>query len=167
MKQKSRTYLMWGLYALLFLLFMMVQTTLFGRVRFFGTKLNLLPAVVVCVAMWSGHEAGGLFGLLAAWVWYASGGEDGIMAMISFTVMGILAGYLCSAVFPRRFVPAMGLCLCALLGHELTRFGLKFYLNGADFSLLRWSLTTVVITLPVCPVIYLLAKAVGKAGGRT
>ena len=157
---------MWLLFAALFLLVMLVQTTVFGRVRFFGVKLNLLPAMVVCITMWMGHEAGGLFGLLAACFWYASGGEDGIMAMVSFTVMGILAGYLCSAVFPRRFVPAMGLCICALLGHELARFGLKFYLGSAELSLVRWSFLTVGLTIPACPVIYLLGKVIGKAGGR-
>ena len=66
MDKQYRKVLMWVLYGLLFLLVMLVQTTVLGRTRFWGVKLNLIPVTIVCIAMGTGHEAGGLFGLIAA-----------------------------------------------------------------------------------------------------
>ena len=167
MNQKYRNYIMWALYALLFLLVMLVQTTVFGRVRFYGVKLNLMPVVMVCIAMGVGHEAGGLFGLVAAVVWFAAGADDGVLAMVSFTLMGILAGYLCDAVFSRRFLPAFFLTLGALVFHEGAVFLLKYYLEGAAGELIRWVPVSAGLSVLACPVIYPAAKAIRKVGGRS
>ena len=164
MNQKYRNILMWVLYALLFLLVMLVQNTVFGRVRFCGVKLNLLPVAVVCIALRTGHEAGGFFGLLAALVWYASGADDGSMSIVTFTVTGILSGWLCDNLFSRRFLPALLLSLGALLFHEGALFAVKFYLGSAPAELIRWVPITAGLSLLSCPVIYLLAKLFGKAG---
>ena len=40
--------LMWTLYGVLFLLIAVLQTVVFGRARFFGVKLTLIP---VCLAL--------------------------------------------------------------------------------------------------------------------
>ncbi len=166
MNQTYRKLWMWGLYALLFLAVMLMQTTVFGRVRFFGVKLNLMPVAVACIAMQAGHEAGGIFGLAAALFWYAAGAEDGTMAMLLFTAIGILAGYLCDNFFAKRLLTALGLCLGALVLHEGCLFLLRFYLGAADWPLLAWVPKTAGLSLLGCPPIYLLAKAIGKAGGN-
>lgn len=166
MNQKYHNFLMWVLYALLFLLVMLVQTTALGRTRFWGVKLNLIPVTIVCVAMGVGHEAGGIFGLAAAFCWYASGAEDGSAAMITFTVTGILAGYLCDSYFQPHFLSALALSLAALLFHECALFCLRFYLGTAEISLLRWVFRTAGLSLLSCPVLYPLAKFIRKAGGK-
>ena len=166
MNQKYRKIIMWALYAALFVLVVLAQTTLFGRVRFFGVKLNLLPIAMVCIAMRTGHEAGGFFGLLAGLLWYALGADDGTMAIISFTVIGILAGWLCDNVFSIRFVPALLLSLGALLLHEGGLYLVKYYLGSATAELGRWVPITAGLSLVTTPVIYLLAKIAGKAGGN-
>ena len=165
MNQKYHHFLMWVLYSLLFLLVMLVQTTALGRTRFFGVKLNLLPVTIVCITMGVGHEAGGLFGLIAAIFWYTSGAEDGSAAMITFTVTGILAGYLCDCYLQPRFLSALALSLGALLFHEGALFCLRFYLGSAGISLLRWVFLTSGLSLLFCPVLYPLAKSIRKAGG--
>lgn len=165
MNQKYRDLLMWALYGLLFLLAMLLQTTVFGRVRLLGVKLSLLPVAIVCICLRTGHEAGGLFGLITALCWCALGADDGQLAIVTFTVIGILSGWLCENVFARRLLPALLLSLGALLLHEGAVFLVKFYLGSATAELARWVPLTAVLSLPACPVIYLLAKAAGKAGG--
>ena len=166
MNQKYRNLIMWALYAALILAAMLLQTTVFGRVRFFGVKLSLLPVAIVCITMRTGHEAGGLFGLIAGLVWYALGTDDGTMAIITFTVSGILSGWLCDNLFARRFLPALLLSLGALLLHEGGLYLVKFYLGSATATLAKWVPITAGLSLLTCPVIYLLAKAAGKAGGN-
>lgn len=165
MNQSYRNYIKWALYAALFLLTVLVQTTVFGRVRFFGVKLSLLPVAMVCIAMQAGHETGGLFGLLAALGWYALGADDGTLSIVTFTVIGVLAGWLCDNVFPRRFLPALLLSLGALLLHEGALYLIKFYLGSATAELAIWVPITVGLSLAACPVIYLPAKLIGKVGG--
>ena len=50
--------LMWTLYGVLFLLIAVLQTVVFGRARFFGVKLTLIPVCIACVSMLAGAEAG-------------------------------------------------------------------------------------------------------------
>ena len=167
MNQKYRNFIMWGLYALLFLLVLLVQTTVFGRVRFFGVKVSLLPVVLVCVAMHTGHESGGLFALIAAWFCYLAGGDNGSLSMISFTLCGILAGWLCHVFFPLRIWSAAILSFCALLLHETAVYLLHSYLGAAGGRLLLWVPLTVLVSLPSIPVLYLLCKLIRKAGAAS
>ena len=53
--------LMWTLYGVLFLLIAVLQTVVFGRARFFGVKLTLIPVCLACVAMLAGAEAEALY----------------------------------------------------------------------------------------------------------
>ena len=166
MNQRTKTALMWGLYAVLFLAVLLMQTLVFGRSRFFGVKLNLIPVVIVCIALWVGHEAGGVFGLAAGFVWFLTGADYGPLSILTLTVCGILAGWLCVNLFPRRFGSALILCIGGLVFHEGFQFLLKYYLAQADGSMLVWIPITTGLSVLSCPVIYLLAKAIGKAGGR-
>lgn len=165
MNQHYRNKLMWVLYGLLFLAVMLVQTIVFGRLRFFGVKLSLIPVAIVCISLWTGHEAGGLFSLIASFIWYASGAVDGPLSIVTLTVSGILAGYLCSNLFSRRFLSALLLCVGALLFHETILFLFKFYLGAAPLKLGLWVPITVALSALACPILYLLAKAIGKVGG--
>ena len=166
MNQRTKTIIMWVLYAALFLAVMLLQTVSFGRMRFLGVKLNLMPIVIACVGLWAGHEAGGLFGLLAGLVWSWTGAKDGSLAIVSFTLIGIFSGWLCDAVFSRRLLSAVMIALAAVLLHELALFLLTHYLENAPLSMLVWVPATAILSLPAAPVLYLLAKAIGKAGGN-
>ena len=154
---------MWALYAAMFLLVMLLQTSVFGRQRFWGVKLNLIPVVLVCISIFVGHEAGGIFCLIAAAFWYLSGAEDGSICILTMTVSGIAAGFICDQ-FSRRFLPALALCLGALLLHEGAVFLMRYYLGAAEGILILWVLKTAVLSILSWPVCYLLAKAIRKAG---
>ena len=166
MNQRYKTILMWVLYALLFLAVMLIQTVVFGHTRFGGVKVDLLPVAVACIGLWTGHEAGGLFGLIAGLVWACTGADDGSLAVVSYTLTGILAGWLCDSVFSRRLVPALFLSLGACLLHQMALFLLKFYLESAEPAMVLWVPMTAGLSVLAAPVLYLLAKAIGKAGGN-
>ena len=163
MNQRYKKLIMWVLYAALFLFVMLLQTAVFGRTRFFGVKLSLIPVVLVCISVFVGHEAGGLFCLIAAFVWYLSGADDGSIAILTMTVCGIGAGFACTQ-FSRRFLPTLGLCLLALLIHEGAVFLMRYYLGAAEASLVWWVFKTAALSLPAWSVCYLSAKAIRKVG---
>ena len=164
MNQRYRNIIMWVLYGALFLLVMLVQTSVFGRQRFFGIKLSLIPVVLVCISGFIGHENGGLFSLIAAVVWYLSGADDGSIAILTMTVCGIASGFVCN-LFARRFLPALGLCLAALLLHEGAIFLMRYYLGAAEGRLILWVFKTAGLSVLAWPGCYLLAKVIRKVGG--
>ena len=164
MNQRYRKVVMWVLYGVLFLATMLLQTAVFGRTRFFGVKLSLLPVVLVCISAFVGHEAGGLFCLIASVVWYLSGADDGPIAILTLTVCGVLAGFACGQ-FSRRFFPVLGLCFCALLLHEGVVFLMRYYLGAAPGKLIWWVFKTALLSVPAWLVFYLPAKAIRKVGG--
>ena len=69
-------------------------------------------------------------------------------------------------MFSRRIWPALFLSLGAVFLHELALFLLKYYLESAGLALLAWVPVTAILSLLTAPVLYLLAKAIGKAGGN-
>lgn len=164
MNKKYKRALMWTLYGALFILILLLQTSVLGSRRIWGAKLSLLPVAVVCIAMWNGHEAGGLFGLLAGLIWTWSGGNDGSAAIVTFTVCGILAGYLFDSVFARHFLPAVFISLGALVLHQTTDFLLHWYLADQTIPW-SWLLIQIFFSLPLCVVLYPLTKLIRKAGG--
>ena len=50
MRERYKKALMWALYALLLLAVAVIQGVIFGRARYFGTKLSLIPVAVACTA---------------------------------------------------------------------------------------------------------------------
>lgn len=164
MNKTYRNILMWVLYALLFLAVMVVQTVIFGKHRFFGVKLSLIPVAVACICMQVGHEAGAVFALVASLVWCWTGADGGSVGIVTLTVTGILSGYLCDAVYARRLIPALCLSLGAVLFHEGVLFLVKFYLNETDIGLWRWLPVQAGLSLLACPFVYLFSKLIRKAG---
>ena len=82
--------LMWTLYGVLFLLIAVLQTVVFGRARFFGVKLTLIPVCIACVSMLAGAEAGALYGLCCGTVWCFTGASGGALHIVLMTICFLL-----------------------------------------------------------------------------
>lgn len=164
MNKTYRNMIMWVLYALLFLLVLVLQTVVFGKHRFFGVKLSLIPVAVACIGMQVGHEAGAVFALASSLVWCWTGADGGSVGIVTLTTVGILSGYLCDAVFSRRLIPALGMSLGAVVLHEGVLFLLKYYLSAVDIGLWRWLPVQAGLSLLACPLLYLLSRCIRKAG---
>ena len=101
----------WALYTLLFLMTMVTETIFLAHVRPFGTRLSLVPVVLLCIAAREGAEAGGLFVLLASFFWCLSGDADSALCVFTLTAAAVAAGGLCGTWLTRALAPAMAFCL--------------------------------------------------------
>lgn len=164
MNNNYRRILMWALYGALFVLVLLLQTVVFGDLRFDGAKLSFLPVAVVCITVFTGHEAGGLFGLVAGFFWACAGGQDGHIAIVTFTVCGIAAGWLCDAYCARRFIPAIFLSLAALTLHQTTVFLLQRWIADAVVPW-SWLWTQILLSWPAVLILCPVCKLIRKAGG--
>lgn len=90
-------------YSVVMLIFLMLQTTFFTRLRPFGSTPDILIVAVACVGMFEGGRAGAIFGVAAGYAADALG-STGIMILPLFYM---LAGYICgqtAADYYRRSV---------------------------------------------------------------
>ena len=118
MRERYKNALMWGLYAALVLLVLVLQTVSFGRPRFFGVKLCFVPVLVACVSMHVGSEAGCVFGMVCGLVWTLSGADGGAMHIVLLALCGAVPGiYLCTLLLflSARLRNPEGLSLLALI----------------------------------------------------
>ena len=164
MRDKYKNALMWALYAVLFLLTVAMQTVVFGRVRYFGAKLSLMPVLVACVAMLCGAENGGAFGLAVGTAWCLAGADGAGLTLMLLTVSAVLCGWLCDRYLRRTLLSALMMSLMSLLLAEGGLFAFKYYLGTVGIAALRLLPAQILLSLLACPPVYGIARAIRKVG---
>lgn len=158
--------LMWTLYGVLFLLLAVLQTVVFGRARFFGVKLSLIPVCVACVCMLVGAEAGALYGLCCGTVWCFTGASGGALHIVLLTLCGAVIGYLCDRYLVRRFLSAVLMSLLALIACQSVLFLFQCYLGTIHLGTAYTLPIQIGLSLLACPLVYLGAWATRKVGAK-
>lgn len=164
MRQIYKNILMWALYAVLFLLVLVVQTVIFGHTRFFGVKLSLVPVCLACIAMHTGSENGALFGLIAGAFWMLAGADGGVLYILLFPVCGAVAGYLCDRYLNRSLLSAFFMSFLTLAVTQLALFAFRVFLGTTAPAGVVSVLVQIGLSLLAWPPIYWIAWAVRKAG---
>ena len=147
--------LMWTLYGVLFLLIAVLQTVVFGRARFFGVKLTLIPVCIACVSMLAGAEAGALYGLCG-----------GAMHIVLLTVCGAVIGYICDRYLVRQLLSAILMSLLALVFCQTLLFLFQCYLGTIHIGMITALPVQIGLSLLACPLLYLGAWAIRKVGAK-
>ena len=164
MREKYQNALMWALYAVLFLLAVLIQTVILGHPRFLSVKLAILPVVIACVAMHNGAENGAIFGLVCGLFWCFAGADGGALHIPLLCLAGAFTGYLCDRLLARNIISAILMSLLALILCQTVLFLFKLWLGAAFGRDILLLLRQLVLSLLACPPIYLAAWAIRKAG---
>lgn len=164
MPQRYKKAMMWALYGLLLLAVLVLQDVVFGRARYFGTKLSLLPVAVACIAMHGGAENGGAFGLAAGLLWCLSGGDGGGLLILLCTLCALCAGYLCDRYLNRNALSALMMSLLSLLITQTLLFLFKRFVGQTGEEGWGILLRQIGLSMLAFPPVYLAAWAIGKAG---
>ena len=151
---------------MLFLLIAVLQTVVFGRARFFGVKLTLIPVCLACVAMLAGAEAGALYGLCCGAVWCFTGASGGAMHIVLLTICGAVIGYLCDRYLVRQLLSAVLMSLLALVFCQTILFLLQCYLGTVHIGMIAALPIQIGLSLLSCPLLYLGAWAIRKVGAK-
>lgn len=157
--------LRWTLYALLFLLAMMVQTVVFGNRTFLGVQPDLVPVVIVCVCLRESAERGGLYALLCSLLWCLSGADQGSVCIAVLTFVPVLGSILCTAFLSERYLPCLCLTVLTLLIEQSAMFFLRYMFGGVD-GILFWRtlLPCVLVSTLAQPLVYFLVKRIASIG---
>lgn len=164
MTEKRKRALMWGLYALLFLLTLILQGTVLGHLPILGVKCVPMPLLFACAAVWTGAEAGALYALLAGLFYALTGAADGPAVLATGVLCAAVSGYACEAFFTRRLFSGL---LSGLTGLFLTLavfYLTRLYFDGGGAAVLLSALRQFLVTAPLCLPMYLLCKWIRKVG---
>lgn len=157
----------WGLYSAVILLALVLQDAIMSRMDLLGTTTDLIPCVLILIAVMEGTDAGTVFMLIASILYYFSGSAPGpyVIALLTFLAAG---GALLRQAFLHR--NKVSILLCA--GTALLLYELGLFVVGIFMELTHWGrLPAFVITagysflvmIPLYNVIY----KIGVIGGST
>lgn len=158
--------LKWTLYAVLFLFLLITQGVLCAQYPLFGLKLNFLPILLVCVCVREGVEKGGLYCLICAVVMCLTKTDYGSLSVALLTVLAILSAALCHSVLVERLWTVALCCFVTMLVNETAILLFRSVLDRTAFSnLWRVALPASLLSMLLCPLIYVTVRAIGKIGG--
>lgn len=165
-KQQLRA-LRWLLYGLICLVGLLLQDVLLYRVNILGGCTDVVPCIVIMVAVMQGAESGSVFALLLSLMYYFSGSSAGFYVIPLLTAVAVFAAmfrqaFLRQGFFTLLLCSAMGMCL-----YELILFGVNLFMKLTVMDRAGAALMTAVLSLLAVPVLYPVWLAIGKLGGTT
>ncbi len=125
-------------YALLLLLFLLLQDVILSNIAPLGVRAVFLPALVVAVGLFEGGWRGGLFGLAAGVASDLSSTSPALLFTVLYPVIGFTVGFLTEYLINRRFY---AYCVAAVAALFLAAFFQMFRLlvsqSGSTWALWR------------------------------
>jgi len=163
---QQKQVLKWALYALILLVLSLVQDVVLCRFRLFGGTSDLVPCGIFIISMLEETQNGSVFALAASGFYLLSGSSPGPHVLVLITVLAVLASALRQTYLHPR-LPAMLLCVAAaMVLYELAIFGFCLLLGQVTVARLHSFLVAAVTSLIAVPIVYPVAKAVGRIGGE-
>ena len=163
--RQRQTLLRWSLYALVFFTVLLLQNVIFSRITAFGCVIDIVPPVILLIAVTARVDSGCTFALCASLFWSFSGQALGLVAILALPVLSFVLGALRRACFPKNLTSTLLCCLLGGLAYEFAGFLLAVILGYAPWAFWYQALVTAVLSFFVCPVLYPLIRVIGKIGG--
>ena len=165
-KQQLRA-LCWLLYGAVSLMGLILQDVLLYRVNIWGGCTDVVPCIVLMVAVMQGAESGSVFALLLSVLYYFSGSSAGFYVIPLLTAVAVFVAIFRQAFLRQGF---WALLLCSAMGmvlYELILFGVSLFLKLTVMHRAGAALTTAMLSLLAVPILYPVLLAIGKLGGDT
>ena len=166
-KKQSRGLLRWTLFGVVCMVGLLVQDVALYRLSYRGVCAEIMPCLIMMVAIMQGAESGCVFALVMSCLYYLSGSSPGAIVIPLITVPTTLVaifrqGNLRQGIGAILFCAAVG-----MLMYELSVFGFGLFLELTITERLDAMVLTALMSLIAVPVAYPLFLAIGKIGGET
>lgn len=149
---------------ILFIIVMYIlQSMVFKYLPINGIFPVLLPVAVAGIATFEGSSRGGGYGLLAGMLCDISFNQPVIVMTVTFTLMGIIIGFLSETVMARGFPTFFISCLGALiLTAFVSMFSLLFFTGVEFMALVRTGLMQTLYSMLFTFPVYFIVRALGR-----
>jgi cell shape-determining protein MreD len=158
--------LQWLMYTAVCLVGLLAQDAVLYRVNILGGCTDLVPCLILMVAVMRGAESGSVFALVLSVLYFFSGSSAGFYVIPLLTVVAVFVAIFRQA-FLRQGLPAIALCAgLGMLLYELGLFLINLFLGLTVGSRIGAALLTALLSLLAVPVFYPVLQAIGKLGGQ-
>lgn len=164
-KQQLRA-LRWILYGVVCLVGLLMQDVALYRVDVAGGCTDLVPCLILMVAVIQGVESGSVFVLVTSTLYFFSGSSAGFHVIPLLTAVTVLVVIFRQAFLQRGLWTALLCTAMGLLLYEMGLFGINLFLKLTVASRVHAALITVGLSLIAVPVAYPVMMAIGKLGGE-
>lgn len=165
-RQQRLGLLKWSLYALLCVLFLVIQDVIMSRISILGATTDLAPMMILLITVLLGSEYGSTFVLVASTLYWFTGSAPGAYTIAIMSFLGIFATLLRQLHWRRSLGSIVITAGTALLLYELGVF-----LAGILIGLTRWDrigyfVLTALLSWVVMVPLYPLTYKIGQIGGE-
>lgn len=164
---QKKELLKWSLNALLCLALQVVQDVIMSRVSIVGATTDLVPMVILLIAVVYDAYEGSLFAILASTLYVFTGSAPGPYAIAFITVLGVTAALFRQSFWRRGFRSNILCAGLALLIYELAVYGTGIFLGLTYWSRIGVFLLTWLLSFVVMLALYPLIRVIQKIGGET
>lgn len=158
--------LRWMLYGAICLVGLLLQDVLLYRVNLAGGCTDLVPCLVMMVAVIQGVESGSVFALIGGVLYFFSGSSPGFQVIPLLTAITVLVVIFRQAFLRREFWTVLLCTAMGLLLYELGLFTISLFLKLTVFSRVGAAVFTAALSLIAVPVFYPVLMIIGKLGGE-
>lgn len=163
--QQQRRYLKWVLLSLLSVMALVLQDVLFSRMSLFGATVDMVPTVLFMICVIHGAEAGAVFMLVGALIYWFSGSAPGVYVILLIPALGTVAAAFRQAYLRKGFRTTLMCTTAALVAYEALSFLASLLLGVTRFGRAYVVMISTVLSLLTLPVVFLLVWGVCKIGG--
>ena len=166
-QKQGRSLLRWLLFGVVCIVGLLVQDVALYRLTFRGICADIVPCLIMMVAIMQGAESGCVFALVMSCLYYFSGSSPGAYAIplitASATFVAIFRqGNVRQGFFAILFCAAVGMAL-----YKLSVYGIGLFLDLTTAQRLSAMLISALLSLIAVPVAYPIFLAIGNIGGET
>ena len=165
-KQQLRA-LQWLLYGAICLVGLLAQDAVLYRLDLAGASTDLVPCLVLMVAVMQGAESGSVFALVGSVLYYFSGSAAGFYVIPLLTAVAVFLTIFRQAFLRRGWGTILLSAGMGMVLYELGLFAINLFLKLTVASRMGTALLTALLSLLAVPVVYPMLLAIGKLGGET
>lgn len=166
-KKQSRSLLRWILFGVVCMVGLLLQDVALYRLTYRGACSDIMPCLIMMVAIMQGAESGCIFALVMSCLYCFSGSAPGTYVIPLLTAVATFV-----AIFRQgNLRQGLGaILLCAALGmlaYEMSIFGIGLFLDLTTVDRVSSMGLSALLSLIAVPVAYPIFLAIGKIGGET
>ena len=165
-KQQLRA-LRWILFSAVCLVGLLAQDVLLYRINVWGGCTDVVPALILMVAVLQGAESGSVFALIMSVLYFFSGSSPGFHVIPMLTAVTVFVVVFRQAFLRQGFITLLFCVMMGMLLYEMGMFAVSLFLKLTVAGRAGAAVVTALITNVVGPLAAPVLMTIGKLGGET
>ena len=157
--------LRWALFGVVCVVGLLMQDVLLYRINIGGGCTDLMPCLIIMVAVMQEPESGGIFALVMSVVYFFSGSAPGVHSIFLLTALSVAVTIFRQVCLWRGFGAVMTCSSVAMFVYEMALFGVNLFLKQTTLQRFGAAMVTGRLSVLSLFLAYPVLRAISKIGG--